>query len=188
MYAVGWGRSAIGRTIADDGRAGSDTRGDEAGMTVASPYATGGGGVTFERRVAVKYLTAMLSGGALDEVGDGGRVAEVRFQQVPRPVDDLHVIAEVDEEPSRTVELRVAARTDPKFVPSDMKTVELWGRLMDASEEPVPANVTRRLAVCCAGRSASAREVHKLAHIARETGTEEAFWAAAGPNGNESKK
>ena len=58
---------------------------------VASSYSTGGGGVTFERRVAVRYLAAMLTGAARSEA-EGWRVTRVAFQQGPAgPVDDLHV-------------------------------------------------------------------------------------------------
>ena len=39
-----------------------------AGM---SPYATGGGGVTFERKVAVKYLAHLLVGDGAVEFGNG---------------------------------------------------------------------------------------------------------------------
>ena len=41
-----------------------------------SPYATGGGGVTFERKVAVQYLAHLLVGDGASELGDGRRVVE----------------------------------------------------------------------------------------------------------------
>ena len=59
-----------------------------------SPYATGGGGVTFERKVAVQYLARLLAGDGTSELGDGRRVVSVAFQQAPEhPVDDLVVSA-----------------------------------------------------------------------------------------------
>ena len=48
-----------------------------------NPYATGGGGVTFERKVAVQYLTHLLVGDSANELGDGRRVVSVAFQQAP---------------------------------------------------------------------------------------------------------
>ena len=48
-----------------------------------SPYATGGGGVTFERKVAVQYLAHLLVGDGAVELGDGRRVVSVAFQQAP---------------------------------------------------------------------------------------------------------
>ena len=51
-----------------------------------SPYATGGGGVTFERKVAVQYLARQLTGDGTSELGDGRRVVSVAFQQT-RPRD-----------------------------------------------------------------------------------------------------
>lgn len=44
-----------------------------------SPCATGGGGITFERRVAVLYLTRLLTGSAAAEL-HGRRVTRVSFQ------------------------------------------------------------------------------------------------------------
>ena len=59
-----------------------------------SPYATGGGGVTFERKVAVQYLAHLLTGDGASELGDGRCVTSVAFQQSPaHPVDDLVVSA-----------------------------------------------------------------------------------------------
>ena len=59
-----------------------------------SPYATGGGGVTFERKVAVQYLAHLLVGDGASELGDGRCVVSVAFQQAPgHPVDDIVVSA-----------------------------------------------------------------------------------------------
>ena len=61
----------------------------------ASPYATGGGGVNFERRVAVQYLAHLLVGDGAGEISDGRCVVSVAFQQAPdHAVDDLVVRAE----------------------------------------------------------------------------------------------
>ena len=68
-----------------------------------SPYATGGGGVTFERKVAVQYLAHLLVGDGAAELGDGRFVVSVAFQQAPKhSVDDLVIrAARADElEPS----------------------------------------------------------------------------------------
>ena len=47
-----------------------DTRVKESSSGV-SPYATGGGGVTFERKVAVQYLAHLLVGDGAVEFGEG---------------------------------------------------------------------------------------------------------------------
>ncbi|MDV7198966.1 hypothetical protein R4172_15555 [Rhodococcus kroppenstedtii] len=49
-----------------------------------SPYATGGGGVTFERKVAVNYLAKMLTGSGASELGGGRFIPSVSFQQNER--------------------------------------------------------------------------------------------------------
>ena len=59
-----------------------------------SPYATGGGGVSFERKVAVRYLAHLLVSDGAVELGDGRSVVSVSFQQAPDyPVDDLIIAA-----------------------------------------------------------------------------------------------
>ena len=52
------GSSTIPDAVPDIG---ADTHARVAGSS-ASPYSTGGGGVTFERRVAVTYLARLLTG------------------------------------------------------------------------------------------------------------------------------
>ena len=67
-----------------------------------SPYATGGGGVTFERKVAVQYLAHLLTGDGAPELGNGRHVVSVAFQQAPEfPVDDLVIFAAEPGEASR---------------------------------------------------------------------------------------
>ena len=53
----------------------SGTDGENEGVPDArergvSPYSTGGGGVTFERRVAAAYLALLLTGEGARELGD----------------------------------------------------------------------------------------------------------------------
>ena len=68
--------------------------GKASSPTGMSPYSTGGGGVTFERRVAVQYLAHLLVGDSVSELGDSRRLVSVAFQQAPdHPVDDLFVSA-----------------------------------------------------------------------------------------------
>jgi hypothetical protein len=65
-----------------------------ASAEATSPYASGGGGVTFERKVAVSYLAHLLVGDAAAELGDERRAVSVAFQQSPdHPVDDLAIAA-----------------------------------------------------------------------------------------------
>ena len=76
----------------------SQGRDGDAGATELaggmSPYATGGGGVTFERKVAVLYLAHLLIGDSAVEFGEGRCAVSVAFQQAPSyPVDDLVVTA-----------------------------------------------------------------------------------------------
>jgi DNA-binding transcriptional ArsR family regulator len=80
-------------------------------VTGMSPYATGGGGVAFERRVAVQYLAHLLVGDAVAELGDGRFVESVAFQQAPdHSVDDLVIRAARSEESEPSLVLAVAVR------------------------------------------------------------------------------
>jgi hypothetical protein len=48
-----------------------------------SSYSTGGGGVTFERKVAVQFLARLLLGHGASCLGLGRTVVQVNFQQSP---------------------------------------------------------------------------------------------------------
>lgn len=91
-----------------------------------SPYATGGGGVTFERKVAVQYLAHLLIGDGTGELGDGRYVQSVAFQQAPDyPVDDLVVNAASGDELQPPLVLALAVRRSPDLVVSDESTRKL---------------------------------------------------------------
>ena len=91
-----------------------------------SPYATGGGGVTFERKVAVQYLVHLLLGDGATELGDGRVVVSVAFQQAPEhSVDDLVIHAARTDESEPSLVLAVAVRRSPDIVQSDESTKKL---------------------------------------------------------------
>ena len=91
-----------------------------------SPYATGGGGVTLERKVAVQYLAHLLVGDGASELGDGRYVVSVAFQQAPgHPVDDLVVSAAHPDELQPSLVLSLGVRRSPKLVLSDESTRKL---------------------------------------------------------------
>ena len=134
---------------------------------VASSYSTGGGGVTFERRVAVRYLAAMLTGASRSEA-EGWRVTTVAFQQGPAgPVDDLHLRLARDDEEGESLELWVAVRRSPDFVRSDADTAKLISSFVAALGEPRQPGVDRRLVVTVAGHQRGATELAELADLAR---------------------
>jgi DNA-binding transcriptional ArsR family regulator len=91
-----------------------------------SPYSTGGGGVTFERKVAVHYLAHMLVGDGTVELGDGRFVVGVAFQQAPEhSVDDLVIRAARVDEQKPSLVLAVGVRRSPDLVQSDAPTKKL---------------------------------------------------------------
>ena len=85
-----------------------------------SPYATGAGGVTFERKAAVQYLAHLLVGDSANELGDGRRVVSVAFQPAPvHSVDDLVVSAARPDELQASLVMAIAVRRSPNLVVSD---------------------------------------------------------------------
>jgi hypothetical protein len=142
--------------------------------TGTSSYSAGGGGVTFAHRVAVIYLTSMLTGSRRTETNDL-QVRSLAFQTGPaHPVDDLLVVASNGE-----VELAVACRATPHFVPSDTPTVKLVKSLLDE----VAGHPNGHVAVAVAGWKAEWEQVAKLCGIARTNSDAHAFHTAVETEG-----
>ncbi|MEH1130670.1 WD40 repeat domain-containing protein [Micromonospora sp. CPCC 206061] len=140
-----------------------------------SPYATGGGGVTLERRVAVMYLMRLLTGATAVELR-GRRVERLAFQQAPaHRVDDL-VIRAARDDGSTPLTLSVAVRRAPAFTTSDRDTEKLLGDLIADVPESLPDGAERRLAICVAGPQVAAQEVGKLAALARNQAGADGFF------------
>lgn len=134
--------------------------------TASSPYAAGGGGVTFAHRVAAVYLTSILTGTRRTELGEHPATS-VSFQTAPaHAVDDLLVTAEAAGEP---IEVAIACRATPNFVPSDTATVSLIKTVLadlDAHESP-----TSTVVIAVAGWKEQWNQVAQLCEIARTHGT-----------------
>ncbi|MGY5118341.1 hypothetical protein ACWC2H_21155 [Streptomyces sp. 900105755] len=111
------------RTWLEETRASAVDTPAPAGM---SPYATGGGGVTFERKVAVHYLTHLLLGDGATELGDSRSIVSVAFQQAPEhSVDDLVIHAARADEPEPSLVLALAVRRAPDLVQSNESSRKL---------------------------------------------------------------
>ena len=148
------------------------------GKRRASAYSTGGGGYTFERRVAVRYLAAMLSGSPRPELGDR-QVVRVAFQQPTlAPFDDLHVLAAREDEKDPSLELWVAVRRRLRFVRSDENTQKLVATLVKASATPEAVGCDRLFIVCVARWDGPTSEVAALADLARANLSEGSFLRA----------
>ena len=132
-----------------------------------NPYPTGGGGVTFERRVAVQYLAHLLVGDSANEIGDGRRVVSVAFQQAPvHPVDDLVVSAARPDELQRSLVLTIAVRRSPNLVVSDESSRDLIRQFVRAVIDAPTEGPETRLGLVVAGPQRHAEQLAKLAHLA----------------------
>ena len=132
-----------------------------------SPYATGGGGVTFERKAAVLYLAHLLVGDGAVEFGEGRRAIGVDFQQAPtHPVDDLVVTAAQPDEFEPSLELVLAVRRSPKLVSSDLLAQRLIGQFVGAAAGTHPDGIERRWGLVVAGPQTHAEQLQELADLA----------------------
>ena len=132
-----------------------------------SPYATGGGGVTFERKVAVQYLEHLLTGNGAAELGDGRHVVSVAFQQAPEyPVDDLVIAAAHPEESKPSLLLSLGVRRSPNLVQSDEPTRKLIRDFVRAVINTLADDPEHRLGLVVAGAQTQAQQLSELAGLA----------------------
>ena len=151
-------------TASEAGKGGRGAAESPQGM---SPYATGGGGVTFERQVAVQYLAHMLVGDGASELGGGRRVVKVAFQQAPaHPADDLVVSAAYSDESRPSLVLAIAVRRSPKLVQSDESTRKLFRRFVRALVDTPAAGPEHRWGLVVAGPQPHARQLALLVSLA----------------------
>lgn len=145
------------------------------GPASSSPYSTGGGGVTFERRVAASYLAALLDGGTVTGL-DGRRVVQVAFQQAPtEAVDDLVLLAQGDDDASPSFTVAVGIRRRPLITPSDQDTQKLLTDYIRSLHQAEAAGSDQEYFLVVAGTQSPATQVAALAALARSS-TQGAFY------------
>ena len=131
-----------------------------------SPYATGGGGVTFERKVAVQYLAHLLVGDSANELGDGRRVVSVAFQQAPvHSVDDLVVSAACPDELQPSLVLTIAVRRSPNLVVSDESSRDLIRQFLRAVMDAPTEGSETGLGLVVAGPQRHAEQLARLRQL-----------------------
>ncbi|WP_280343159.1 ATP-binding protein [Nocardia neocaledoniensis] len=148
--------------------------GSDEGKTVegkaasgASPYSTGGGGVTFERKVAVQYLTRMLTQTGAVELGPGRSIRRVTFQQAPRyTIDDLVIHAGRDGESDASLVLAMGVRRAPQIIPSSEPTVKLFRSFLSEVDRITTGGPRLRLALVVADKQPHAEQLAELAALA----------------------
>lgn len=147
-----------------------ETRGQlkaDKASSAMSPYATGGGGVTFERKVAVQYLAHLLVGDTAIELGDDRMVVEVDFQQAPEhPVDDLVIRAARADEVVPSLVLAVAVRRSPNLVQSDESSAKLIRAFVQEVVNAPTDAPEQRVGLVVAGAQDHALQLARLANLA----------------------
>lgn len=133
----------------------------------SSPYATGGGGVTFERKVAVQYLAHLLTGNSASELGEGRCVVSVAFQQAPAlSVDDIVVSATHPGKTAPPLLLALGIRRSPKIFKSNDYTRKLISRFVRAAIEGSPGGQQHLLGLVVSGPQPHAKQLAQLADTA----------------------
>ena len=128
-----------------------------------SPYATGGGGVTFERKVAAQYLAHLLLGDTSTELGDGRRVCSVAFQQAPDyPADDLLVRSALPEEVQPSLTLALEIRRSVRLVRSDKRAQEIILKFIRSIIDPPTDGTEYRLGLVVSGQQRHAEQLSML--------------------------
>lgn len=132
-----------------------------------NPYATGGGGVTFERKVAVRYLARLLVGDGSSELCDGQHIVSVAFQQAPEhAVDDLVVTGASTDDVEPSLVLAVAVRRSPRLVSSDESTQKLIRAFVDVLLKAPPDGPEHRWCLVVAGPQLHAKQLATLSSLA----------------------
>ena len=149
-----------------------------------SPYATGAGGVTFERKAAVQFLARLLVGDGASELGDGRNVERVEFQQAPdHPVDDLVVFAKRADEPEPSLVLALAIRRAPEFVQSNEDTRRLVRGFIHEVVTAPTEGPAHRVGLVVSGRQPHAEQLAQLArHAAGQVSASGFFHLIRTPN------
>ena len=143
----------------------------------ASPYSTGGGGVTFERKVAVQYLAHLLIGDGAAELGDARRVVTVAFQRAPEhSVDDLVIYAARADDLEPSLVLAVGARRAPDLVQSDESTRKLIRAFVSEVINAPADGPEHRCALVVAGAQEHAQQLAVLAGLASKQMDAQAFF------------
>lgn len=139
-----------------------------APASATSPYASGGGGVTFERSVAARYLAHLLVGDAATEIGNGRHVVAVKFQQAPaHPVDDLVIEAAHDGETAPSLLLELAVRRRVNLVVSDPRARQMFQQFVGSLTAAPEGDTEQRLGLVVAGWQQQASQLGELCDIAR---------------------
>lgn len=151
----------------------------------ASPYSTGGGGVTLERMLGALLLTRLLTGGAVTHL-DGRSPATVALQQVPAALADDLVVTARAADGATILRLDIAVRRSPEFNISHTPTCDLVAMLIKAdlaSERSPDDNLEHRLCVAVSGRQKHAQQLAELASVARGKPDAEGFYGDIGTFG-----
>jgi len=154
----------------------------------SSPYAAGGGGFSFERRVGAYCLARLLSGTVMSVLSER-TPTRVGFQQrATSAVDDLVLVTDAGDG-ARSMRLAVACRRRPQITRGNRETKELFVSLVRADlAADRSADVEDRIAIAASGRQGAAKEVAQLAGLARNQRSAAAYFSMVNEPGQFSRE
>ncbi|MFD1376492.1 hypothetical protein ACFQ4U_09155 [Micrococcus antarcticus] len=142
----------------------------------ASPYSTGGGGVSLEHHHAAWVMSHIITETSLKELGAEYIPRIIRFQAAHLSrIDDLFVEGVDSSENERSTVY--ALRRDPKIIPSHEPTVKLFKNFIDdflAHENRINSGEWRQV-LATSPISKHGAEISKLTVIAKSVGSNEDF-------------
>jgi biotin operon repressor len=159
-------------------RAWLEESGVEVEKAASSPVSSGGGGVTFERKVVAGYLAQLLLSGGAAGLGSGRAVVSVALQQAPEfTVDDLVVGAALEGEAEPSLMMALAARRAPVVQQSDMKSQGLFKGFVHQLMIMKPDGPELRLGLAVSGSQEHADQLKVLAGAAEGQPGADRFFA-----------
>ncbi len=152
--------------------------GDEVAESGSSPVSSGGGGVTFERKVIAGYLGRLLAGDGAAGLGSGRVVVSVALQQAPEfTVDDVVVSAAREDEVEPSLVLALAARRTAIVQQSDVKSQGLFKGFVQQLLIMKPGGPELRLGLAVLGAQDHAEQLKVLAGVAEGQSGANGFFA-----------
>jgi hypothetical protein len=152
--------------------------GGEVGASGSNPVSSGGGGVTFERKVIAGYLGRLLVGDGAAGLGSGRMVVSVALQQAPEhTVDDVVVTAALEDEAEPSLVLALAARRTPIVQQSNVKSRGLFKGFVQQLLIMKQGGPELRLGMAVSGTQDHVEQLKVLAGVAEGQQGADGFFA-----------
>jgi hypothetical protein len=158
-----------------------------AEKTETSTYASGGGGTSFEHRIAAVALSSLLLDSAFPGLGDEYAVREVGFQASGESVDDVRIVGYSPKGAARTIV--VACRHKPTLLETDEKTTKLFKSFVaDHSKNRSDFEAgNRRMGLAYAATGHPFEQLDRICELANSNANDRSFREALAREGGDTR-